>query len=90
MALGCKYCMSVQYIIYTIYIEYMVYKYRRKTRKRKQRRFKGGSATDETTCKYVYSRGILKSSDIHSTHPVSSTHDLNGFDLSKVTDDSMF
>ena len=35
---------------------------------------------DESTCKYVSSRGILKSCDIHSTKPMSSVNTLIGYE----------
>ncbi len=39
---------------------------------------------DETNCKYVSSRGILKSCDIHSSNPISSIKELIDYDFSKV------
>jgi hypothetical protein len=43
---------------------------------------------DENYCKYINSRGFLKSCDIHSLTPVSSIHDLIGydFDFNKLED----
>jgi len=45
--------------------------------------------TDETACEYVSSRGILKSCDIHSSEPKSSTRVLKGYDFSKIVDGSI-
>jgi hypothetical protein len=36
---------------------------------------------DDNYCKYINIRGIVKSCDIHSLTPVSSIHDLIGYDL---------
>ncbi len=40
--------------------------------------------SDETNCKYVSSRGILKSCDIHSFNPKSSIKKLDNYDFSKL------
>ena len=36
---------------------------------------------DDNYCKYINIRGILKSCDIHSLNPISSIHDLIGYDF---------
>lgn len=41
---------------------------------------------NETMCKYVSSRGILKSCDIHSSKPISSIKQLKDYDFSKLKD----
>jgi hypothetical protein len=41
---------------------------------------------DETKCKYVSSRGILKSCDIHSANPISSIKELKNYDFSNLTE----
>jgi hypothetical protein len=41
---------------------------------------------DETKCKYVSSRGILKSCDIHSNKPISSIKKLIDYDFSNLVD----
>jgi len=38
----------------------------------------------ENQCKYISSRGILKSCDVHSLTPVSSTGELLGYDFSQL------
>ena len=43
---------------------------------------------DETQCKYVSSRGILKSCNITSSIPRSSIRCLRGYDFSKITEGS--
>ena len=65
----------------------------RKTRKYKRKRrystkIKGGGQqpTDETICKYVSPRGIMKSCSIYSTNPNSD--DINTYDLSKINNNS--
>ncbi len=40
--------------------------------------------TDETQCKFVSSRGILKSCDIHSSKPISSIKEFKDYDFSKL------
>jgi hypothetical protein len=45
-------------------------------------------AEDETKCKYVSSRGILKSCDIHSTKPISGIKELMNYDFSNLDDNS--
>ena len=42
--------------------------------------------TTENNCKYVSSRGIMKSCDIYSSEPVSSIKQLIGYDFSKLKD----
>ena len=44
---------------------------------------------NEKNCKYVSSRGILKSCDIFSSIPISDINDLTGYDLTKITDNSV-
>ena len=41
---------------------------------------------DETNCKYVCSRGILKQCDIHSSQPISGVRNLIGYDLTKFSE----
>jgi len=46
---------------------------------------------DETQCKYVSSRGILKSCAVHSQNPVSSIRHLIGYDFSNmVSGDTLY
>lgn len=47
------------------------------------------SSADETECKYVSSRGILKSCDVYSSNPTSSTSELLGYDFSAIKDGSI-
>ncbi len=42
----------------------------------------------ENNCKYVCSRGLLKSCDIHSLRPISSIRQLINYDFSKLTNGS--
>ena len=42
--------------------------------------------SDETDRKYLSTRGIMKSCNVHSLNPLSSIHILYGIDLSKITD----
>ena len=59
-----------------------------KTKKYKRKRkftikIKGGNQNiDETACKYLSPRGILKSCSVHSTNPESN--DINTYDFSKI------
>ena len=41
---------------------------------------------DDTHCKYISKRGLLKSCDIHSNYPVSDISELIGYDISKMYD----
>jgi len=41
---------------------------------------------DNTLCKYISTRGIMQSCDIHSSTPVSSIKTVDGYDFSKFTD----
>jgi len=41
---------------------------------------------DDTHCKYINKRGLLKSCDIHSNYPVSDISELIGYDISKIYD----
>jgi len=43
----------------------------------------------ESDCKYISSRGILKSCDVYSSKPVSSIKNLEGYDFSKIVDGSI-
>jgi hypothetical protein len=44
---------------------------------------------DENNCKYVSSRGILKSCDIYSTTPISGIRELLAYDFSRICDGSI-
>ena len=37
-------------------------------------------------CKYINIRGLINSCDIHSLTPISSTHDLIGYDMNDISD----
>lgn len=45
---------------------------------------------EENNCKYICSRGLLKSCDIHSSYPISSIQQLINYDFSKCTNGSTF
>lgn len=63
---------------------------KRRNRKRRSRKIKWrayGGSTTEANCKYVSSRGILKSCDVHSANPVSSTKTID-IDLKSIKDGS--
>jgi len=44
---------------------------------------------NESDCKFVSSRGIMKSCDVYSSNPTSSTVNLDGIDFNKLTDGSI-
>jgi hypothetical protein len=43
----------------------------------------------EDKCNFISSRGILKSCDIKSIYPISSSKNLNGYDFSKISKNSI-
>jgi len=43
----------------------------------------------ENSCKYVCSRGLLKSCDIHSSEPISDIPQIHNYDFSKLMDNSV-
>lgn len=44
---------------------------------------------DENNCKYICSRGILKSCDIYSTYPISDAQQLYNYDFYNLIDNSI-
>jgi len=70
------------YVIIVGSILIVLFSYIKTVSAQKKEPFQNGS--DETACSYVGSRGIMKSCDIHSADPVSSTTTLTGYDFSKI------
>ena len=68
------------------------YKKHKRSRKRKTnkriRKMYGGSSHTEKDNKYVSSRGILLSCDIHSPNPISSMMSFHDVDFTKIKDGS--
>jgi len=46
------------------------------------------SKSDETACEFVSSLGVLKSTSVHSSNPVSSIKVVEGYDFSKIKEGS--
>lgn len=44
---------------------------------------------DENFCKYVSSRGLLKSCEIHSSEPISDIPQIHNYDFTKLMDNSV-